>query len=135
MLKPVANCSTRQTALRSRSVWQKLEPLYRKAEIAANLAGDSANELRAKLGQIRFRVQQGSYTSSRRQLKEFLGTPSVANDPHLKIRTLEILGNIDLNQNTQAAFNDWTEVLSTAKQIGDEKWMNRAAGNLGIVSD
>lgn len=54
----------------------KAQPLYRKAEIAANLAGDSANELRAKLGQIRFRVQQGSYTSSRRQLKEFLGTPS-----------------------------------------------------------
>jgi hypothetical protein len=52
----------------------------------------------------------------------------------LKIRALEILGVIDLNQNTQAALNDWTELLTTAKSAGDAKWVNRANGNLGIVA-
>jgi hypothetical protein len=112
----------------------KAQPLYHQAETAARLAGDVPEELRAKLGQIRFRVQQGSYKATREELREILVTPLVLNDSHLKIRVLEILGNIDLNQNTSAALNDWTEMLATAKSLADTKWINRANGYLGIVS-
>jgi CHAT domain-containing protein len=58
----------------------------------------------------------------------------VSSDPHLKIRVLEILGNIDLNQNVRAALDDWKNVLMAAQSVGDARWINRANGYLGIVS-
>ncbi len=112
----------------------KAQPLYRQAEAASHASVNEYDELRAKLGQLRYRVQQGSYTATRDELRKILVTPVVANDPRLKIHALEILGVIDLNQNTSAALNDWTELLTTAKTIGDAKWINRANGNLGIVA-
>jgi hypothetical protein len=112
----------------------KAQPLYRQAEASSRVAGEASNELRSKLGQIRYRVQQGSYSTSRRELRQMLVTPLVVDNPHLKIRVLEILGNIDLNQNTSAALNDWTEILVSAKSVGDAKWINRANGYLGVVS-
>ncbi|HEX4771284.1 MAG TPA: hypothetical protein VH351_10655 [Bryobacteraceae bacterium] len=129
-----ANCSTKRITWRNLSIWQKHNRFYRQAETASRIAGDAHDELRAKLGQIRYRVQQGSYTATREELRQILVTPLVLNDSHLKIRVLEILGNIDLNPNSSAALNDWTEMLATAKNIGDAKWINRANGYLGIVA-
>ena len=88
----------------------------------------------AKFGILEYNVQLGSYTASREEMQQILTTPLVEGDPHLKIRGLEILGTIDLNQNTSAALNDWTDLLATAKAIGDAKWENRANGYLGIVA-
>lgn len=84
----------------------KAQPLYREAETGFHLAGDADNELRARLGQLRYRVQLGRYTESRVELQRILAIPMVESDPDLKIRALEILGNIDMNQNLRAALND-----------------------------
>ncbi len=112
----------------------KAQALYLQAETEFRNAGDSRNEMYAKFGILKYNVQLGSYTASREELQQILATPLVAGDPHLKIRGLEILGTIDLNQNTSAALNDWTDLLATAKAIGDAKWENRANGYLGIVA-
>ena len=112
----------------------KAQPLYLQAETEFRNAGDSRNEMYAKFGILKYNVQLGSYTASREEVQQILATPLVAGDPHLKIRGLEILGTIDMNENTPAAFNDWTNLLATAKAIGDAKWENRANGYLGIVA-
>ena len=112
----------------------KAQPLYLQAETEFRNAGDSRNEMYAKFGILKYNVQLGSYTASREELEQILATPLVEGDPHLKIRGLEILGTIDMNQNTSAALNDWTNLLATAKAIGDAKWENRANGYLGIVA-
>lgn len=110
------------------------QPLYLEAETEFRNAGDSRNEMYAKLGILKYNVQLGSYTASREEVQQILATPVVEGDPHLRIRGLEILGSIDMNQNTLAAFNDWTNLLTTARAIGDAKWENRANGYLGIVA-
>jgi CHAT domain-containing protein len=112
----------------------KAQSLYLQAETEFRNAGDSRNEMYAKFGILKYNVQLGSYTASREELEQILATPLVEGDPHLKIRGLEILGTIDMNENTPAAFNDWTNLLTTAKAIGDAKWENRANGYLGIVA-
>jgi CHAT domain-containing protein len=112
----------------------KAQPLYHQAEAAFHLSGDSLNELNAKFGILRYNVQLGHYTVTREELERILASPLAAEDAHLRIRALEILGTIDLNQNVQAAFIDWTTLLATAKEAGDAKWVNRANGHLGIVA-
>src|SRR5207248_1104658 len=40
----------------------------------------------------------------------------------------------DLNLNTAAALDDFTQIQTLARSIGDRKWENRASGQLGIVA-
>ena len=47
---------------------------------------------------------------------------------------LALLGNIDLNTNTAAALDDWNQILALAKKSGDQKWENRAKGELGLIA-
>jgi CHAT domain-containing protein len=112
----------------------KAQPLYLQAETEFRNAGDSRDEMYAKFGILKYNVQLGSYTTSREEVQQLLSTPLVEGDPRLKIRALEILGTIDLNQNTRAALNDWTNLLAIAKATGDAKWENRANGHLGIIA-
>ncbi len=112
----------------------KAQPLYIQAEAVSRVAGDSKDELRAKLGQLRYRVQLGYYTVTREELRRILSTALVENDLHLKIRALEVLGSIDLNQDVRSASLDWTQLLSAAQTVNDANWINRAKGFLGIVS-
>ena len=65
---------------------------------------------------------------------KLLANPVSQSDPLLQIRGLALLGNIDLNTNTAAAAEDWNKVLAIARKIGDQKWENRAKGELGLVA-
>jgi hypothetical protein len=59
---------------------------------------------------------------------------TVQADPQLKILALALLGTIDLNLDTAAAREDWTQLLSVATNAGDPKWQNRANAELGLVA-
>jgi hypothetical protein len=50
----------------------KAQPLYRQAEAGFGQVGDATGELRAKLGQLRYRVQLGHYTATRAELQRIL---------------------------------------------------------------
>jgi tetratricopeptide (TPR) repeat protein len=117
-----------------RSEWQKAGPLYAKAEIAYHRTGDARNEMYAKLGRLHRDLENGSYSSLRAEVVIALATPVAQNDPALRIRGLALLGNIDLNTNTAAAAEDWNEVLAIASKTGDQKWENRARGELALVA-
>lgn len=120
--------------LAERSDWHDAGPLYEKAEVAYRKTGDTKNELYAKFGRLHRDLADGSYRAVRAETVKTLANPAVQSDPQLQIRGLALLGNIDLNSDTAAALQDWTEVRSIASKIGDEKWQNRAQGELGLVA-
>ncbi len=111
----------------------RAEPLYAEAETEFHARGDTRKELYAKLGRLRRDIETGSYSSAARDVERDLRNPVVQSDPALNIRALALKGVIDLNLDTPAAEDDFSQIQSIAKSIGDAKWENRAAGELGIV--
>jgi CHAT domain-containing protein len=125
---------TRADQLGDRSDWYNAAPLYAKAEAEYHRSGDTRNELHAKLGRLHRDLEDGSYRTVRAQVLNLLANPLSQSDSLLQIRGLALLGNIDLNTNTIAAAADWNKVLVIASKIGDQKWENRAKGELGLVA-
>lgn len=120
--------------LGDRSDWRNAGPLYAKAEAEFRRTGDARNELYAKLGRLHRVLEDGSYKTVRAEVVRLLANPLTQSDPLLQIRGLALLGIIDLNTNTAAAAEDWNKVLTIARKVGDQKWENRARGELGLVA-
>ena len=114
--------------------WVNARGLYAQAEQGFRSQGDARNELYAKFGRLHRDVETGSYSRAAQEIEADLKKPVVQNDPALKIRALSLKGTIDLNLNTEAAKQDFEQILTIAKSIGDAKWENRAAGELGIIA-
>ena len=114
--------------------WSKAAPLYATAEKEFQREGDRRNELYAKFGRLHREAESGSYRATRAQVVRIMTDPLVEGDPQLKIQALALLGNIDLNLDTAAAREDWTQLLAVATAAGDRKWQNRANGELGLVA-
>jgi CHAT domain-containing protein len=112
----------------------KARPLYAEAEKEFRSRGDTKKELYAKFGRLHRDVESGSYSTVAEELERDLANPIVRDDPALKIRALSVKGIIDLNLNTAAAQDDFTQIKALATSIGDRKWENRASGELGIVA-
>ena len=112
----------------------KARDLYAQAESGFRARGDARNELYAKFGRLHRDVETGSYAAVLKQIETDLKHPAVEADPALKIRALALKGLIDLNVDTAGAEDDFTQMLGLAKSIGDQKWQNRAAGELGLVA-
>src|SRR5260370_27755616 len=112
----------------------KAGPLYAEAELEFNARDDARREMYAKFGRLRRDVETGSYFAVQEEVGRDLVKTVVQNDPALKIRGLALKGIIDLNVNTAAAQDDFSQIQSMAKAIGDLKWEKRAAGELGIVA-
>ncbi len=112
----------------------KARPLYAEAEKEFHARGDAKRELYAKFGRLHRDVESGSYSAVSEELAGDLANPNAQNDPALKNRALSVKGIIDLNLNTPAALDDFTQIQILARTIGDRKWENRAAGELGIIA-
>ena len=108
--------------------------LYAEAEQVFATQGDTRNMLYARFGRLRKDVETGSYTMHLATVESGLNEPAAKSDPALRIRGLALKGIIDLNLNTSAARHDWEAVARLASDIGDKKWANRAAGQLGIAA-
>jgi hypothetical protein len=124
----------RADQLADQSDWHDAGALYAKAETEYHRAGDTRGEMYAKLGRLHRDLGNGSYTAIRAEVSRMLRDQIPESDPALRIRALALLGNIDINIDGAAAIRDWTEVLATAKKAGDEKWENRARGELGLIA-
>jgi CHAT domain-containing protein len=112
----------------------RARPLYAEAEQQFRARGDTRKELYAKFGRLHRDVESGSYKAIAEELDRDLRNPIVESDPGLKIRALAVKGIIDLNLNTAAAQDDFSQMAILAKSIGDRKWENRASGELGIIA-
>jgi CHAT domain-containing protein len=120
--------------LGDRSEWRSAGPLYAKAEAAYRSIGDVRNELYARIGRLHRDLADGSYRTVRAEVVRVLANPLAQSDIPLRIHGLALLGNIDLNTNTAAALVDWNQILALARKSGDQKWENRAEGELGLVA-
>jgi CHAT domain-containing protein/tetratricopeptide (TPR) repeat protein len=108
--------------------------LYAEAETLFGQNGDRAKMFHAKFGRLRRDVEKGPYDSYLQLIADSLVDPVVAADPLLQIRGLSVQGLIHMNLDGKAARKDWTTIAELAQKIGDDKWANRARGQLGLVA-
>jgi len=114
--------------------WQAAEPFFAKAEPLFREAGDRRNELYAQIGRIRGELQKRGLFETSTFLDSLLDDPLLKNDVQLRLRCLTVKGDVDMDFDTDLAERDWTETLSVAKTLEDAAWVNRANGELGLIS-
>lgn len=109
-------------------------PLYARAEQDFTQLGDRKQALYAKFGRLRRDVESGSYDAYLREIDADLTTPEVGADPALRLRGLSVRASINMNLSTSEAKRDWQEIGAIAERLGEARWSNRAAGQLGILA-
>src|SRR6202795_297454 len=114
--------------------WQAAEPLFEKAEVLFRERGDKRNELYAQISRMRGQLPSRGLFETSTYLASVLDDPLTKDDARLRLRCLTVKGDVDLDFDTALAARDWTEALSIAKSLGDAAWVNRANGELGIIS-
>jgi tetratricopeptide (TPR) repeat protein len=108
-------------------------PLYARAEKLFAQQGDAPNELHAKVGRLRSEAETMSFVELSRFLNEQLQNPIVQNDKKLRLWCLIAKGYTDIEIDYRAAKRDWLEAQEIAKSLGEDQWVTRASGELGLV--
>src|ERR1043166_2468647 len=117
--------------------WAGAAPAFTEAEQLFVAAGDQRNALYAKLGRIRSNIERNQQTLPQvsAQLAEALDDDLLLqNDKQLRMFCLIVKGDIDTETNTGAMRQDWEQVMSLARDLGDLKWQYRALAQLGIAA-
>src|SRR5688572_14571223 len=87
--------------------WYSAAPIYERAERSAIAAGDKRNALYAKFGRLRGEMQTSALADLSELLARDLDTPLLKSDDRLRLRLLTVKGDIDLEFDIDAAYNDW----------------------------
>jgi hypothetical protein len=117
--------------------WADAAPAFAEAEQLFTRAGDQRNTLYARLGRIRSNIErdQGTLPMVSAQLAEALeDDPLLQNDKELRMFCFIVKGDIDTETNTGAMRQDWEQVQTLARDLGDMKWQYRALAQLGIAA-
>jgi CHAT domain-containing protein len=108
-------------------------PLYARAEKLFSERGDARNELHAKVGQLRSEAETMSFVDLSRFLNEQLQNPIVQADKKLRLWCLIAKGYTDIEIDYRASKRDWLEAQDIAKSLGEDQWVTRASGELGLI--
>jgi CHAT domain-containing protein len=108
-------------------------PLYVRAEKLFWERGDARNELHAKVGRLRSEAETMSFVDLSRLLNEQLQNPIVQTDKKLRLWCLIAKGYTDIEIDYRAAKRDWLEAQDIAKSLGENQWVTRASGELGLI--
>ena len=108
-------------------------PLYVRAEKLFSERGDARNELHAKVGRLRSEAETMSFVDLSRLLDEQLQNPIVQTDKNLRLWCLIAKGYTDIEIDYRAAKRDWLEAQDIAKSLGENQWVTRASGELGLI--
>jgi len=111
----------------------KAAPLYAKAENLFANSGDTRNALYAKVGRLRSNAETMSFVELSQFLNEQIQRPVVQNDPSLHLWCLIAKGYTDIEIDYRAAKRDWLEAQDIAKDLGENQWVTRASGELGLI--
>jgi CHAT domain-containing protein/tetratricopeptide (TPR) repeat protein len=114
--------------------WSAALPYYRQAEREFTASGDRRNALFVHISGIRGELQRLPLLETSELLANALEDPLVQSDPRLQLRCLVVKGDVDLDMDTEMARRDWTEAHSLAQKLGEAGWVNRAQGELAIIS-
>ena len=108
-------------------------PLYARAENGFTSRSDTRNELYAKVGRLRSEAETSSFVDLSRFLNEQLQKPITHNDARLRLWCLVAKGYTDIEIDYRAAKRDWLEAQEIAKSLGEDQWVTRASGELGLI--
>ncbi len=108
-------------------------PLYARAEKLFSERGDARNELHAKVGRLRSEAETMSFVDLSRFLNEQLQNPIVQADKKLRLWCLIAKGYTDIEIDYRASKRDWLEAQGIAKSLGEDQWVTRASGELGLI--
>ena len=108
-------------------------PLYARAEKLFSERGDARNELHAKVGLLRSEAETMSFVDLSRFLNEQLRNPIVQADKKLRLWCLIAKGYTDIEIDYRASKRDWLEAQDIAKSLGEDQWVTRASGELGLI--
>src|SRR5438046_7205263 len=75
-----------------------------------------------------------SFVDLSRDLNEELQTPIVKQDKELRLWCLIAKGYTDIELDYRATKQDWLEVKEIANSVGQDQWVTRANGELGLVA-
>lgn len=114
--------------------WEAAHPIYSNLERRFEALGDKRNTLYAHISRLHAEEEY----SNLQQLSAYLATqlerPDVQSDSRLKLRCLEVKGNVDLNLDGLSARPSFQEMEKLAIQLGDKDLASRASGELGILA-
>jgi hypothetical protein len=114
--------------------WYAAGPLYAKAENLFHAAGDTRNEIYARVGRIRAQATVVPLDETLFLLSEQLREPVVNEDAQLRLWCLALRGYAELDFDTASARRDWSEALQIASRLHETQWEARAQGELGIIA-
>ena len=109
-------------------------PLYARAEKLFSDNGEKRNELHAHIGRLRSEAEIMSFVDLSRYLAEELQTPLLRNDKDLRLWCLIAKGYTDIEIDYRATKRDWLEAREIAENLGQDQWVTRADGELGLVA-
>jgi CHAT domain-containing protein/tetratricopeptide (TPR) repeat protein len=122
----------------SRLYWlnngRRAATLFAKAEKLFADRGDERNELYAKVGRLRSEAETMSFVELSRFLDEQLQDPITQNDKQLRLWCLIAKGYTDIEIDYRAAKRDWLEAQRVANSLGEDQWVTRASGELGVIA-
>jgi CHAT domain-containing protein len=108
-------------------------PLYARAERLFSERGDAPNEIHAKVGRLRSEAETMSFADLSRFLNQQLQNPIVQGDKKLRLWCLVAKGYTDIEIDYRASKRDWLEAQDIAKSLGEDQWVTRASGELGLI--
>lgn len=114
--------------------WPRAAPLYAEAERLYAARGDRRNALYAQINNLRGQLSRLSVPEVSERLAEYLEDPIVQKDDRLRLRTLIIKGETDVDLDPSLAERSWSEALKLADKLGESSWANRVQGELGLVA-
>ncbi len=114
--------------------WTRAGPLYEEAERLFTLRGDRRNVLYAQINHLRGQLPRLPVPEVSQRLAEYLEDPVVQSDERLRLRTLIIKGETDVDLDPSLAEQSWREALKLAEKLGESGWANRAQGELGLIA-
>ena len=112
----------------------KAAPLFAGAERLFADRGDARNELYAKVGHLRSGAETMSFVELSRFIDEQLQNPIVRGDAKLRLWCLIAKGYTDIEIDYRAAKRDWLEAHEIARNLGDDRAVTRASGELGLIA-
>lgn len=113
--------------------WRVACPLFRKAELVLQRAGDRRNAMYARIGGLMLGSTAPILEQSH-ELADLLATdPLFRQDKDLRLFALTVKGALDREIDQASSRRDWTEVMRLGTELGRTKWIYRAEGELGLA--
>src|SRR5499425_2159966 len=109
-------------------------PLYAKAEQLFAARGDARNAIHAKVGRLRSEAETMSFVELSGFLEQELHNPVVERDRALQLWCLVAKGYTDIELDYRETKRDWLQSRDLAKSLGQDQWVTRANGELGLVA-